>query len=492
VNGDDPTTGTERRGSFPSLPESLLVPLLDTAADVLRGLEPSEVPLSLRPVAGFDRRGLARSAARQQLLRAIETDETFHRHAIERFTERREVEAALEAWEPYRIIAIVEDAAERADLPLLASTLYAARPAGWKFGLGFVCAIFERARVDQETTEDRKTQDMQIAGIAESRRRADAARTAAEQKIERLEKELREERAGRRARETQANQVAAAAEHHVESVERDLVNARTALEVAEARLQREAERARAAEEQLREARRAPGAAGIADGQAGDSGLPVLRAEDLRALVDAADLAARLAAGLSGVAEQAQRMLGSQGSDAPVREAGAPRATTPRATTPRAPARERPARRAQARVPPGMVEDAPDVLEAMLRTPRAVLIVDGYNVSMLAWGTESAAAQRERLIDALAELQMRTRAKVTVVFDGADVEGARPPQRRRGVSVVFSPAGEEADAVVLREASELPIEVPVIVASSDNWVADNARTAGARVVSSSTLLRSLRR
>jgi predicted RNA-binding protein with PIN domain len=129
---------------------------------------------------------------------------------------------------------------------------------------------------------------------------------------------------------------------------------------------------------------------------------------------------------------------------------------------------------------------------MLRTPRAVLIVDGYNVSMLAWGTESAAAQRERLIDALAELQMRTRAKVTVVFDGADVEGARPPQRRRGVSVVFSPAGEEADAVVLREASELPVEVPVIVASSDNWVADNARTAGARVVSSSTLLRSLRR
>jgi predicted RNA-binding protein with PIN domain len=485
VNGADPTTGTERRGSFPSLPESLLVPLLDTAADVMRGLESSEVPLILRPVAGFDRRGLARSAARQQLLRAIETDESFRRRAIERFTERPEVTVALEAWEPYRVIVIVEEAAARADLPLLASTLYAARPAGWKFGLGFVCATFERARVDQETIEDRKTQDTQIAGMAESRRRADAARATAEQKIERLEKELREERAGRRARETQASQVATAAEHHVESVERDIVNARTALEVAEARLQREAERARAAEEQLREARRTPGAtvpARTADGQAGDSGLPVLRAEDLRALVDAADLAARLAAGLSGVAEQAQRMLGSQGGDAPAREAGPPRAV----------ARERPAHRAQAKVPPGMVEDDPDVLEAMLRTPRAVLIVDGYNVSMLAWGTEPPAEQRERLIDALAELQTRTRAKVTAVFDGADVEGGGPPQRRRGISVVFSPAGEEADAVVLREASKLPIDVPVIVASSDNWVADNARKAGTRVVSSSTLLRSLRR
>ena len=88
MNGDDPTTGAERRASFPSLPETLLLPLLDTAADVLRGLESSEVPLILRPVAGFDRRGLARSAARQQLLRAIETDESFRRCAIERFTER--------------------------------------------------------------------------------------------------------------------------------------------------------------------------------------------------------------------------------------------------------------------------------------------------------------------------------------------------------------------------------------------------------------------
>ena len=482
MNGEDATTGTERRASFPSLPESLLVPLLDTAADVLRGLESSEVPLSLRPVAGFDRRGLARSAARQQLLRAIETDEDFHHRAIERFTERPEVAAALDAWEPYRIIAIVEEAAARADLPLLASTLYAARPPGWKFGLGFVCATFERARLDQEMTEDRETQDTQIAGMAESRRRADAARAAAEQKIERLEKELREERAGRRARETQASQVAAAAERHVESVDRDLANTRTALEVAEARLQREAERARAAEEQLREMRRAPDAARTDDGEVGESGRPLLRPEDLRALVDAADLAARLAAGLSGVAKQAQRMLGSQGGDAPAREAGPRRATE----------REGPARRAQAKVPPGMFEDAPDVLEAMLRTPRAALIVDGYNVSMLAWGTESPAAQRERLIDALAELQMRTRAKITVVFDGADVDRPGPAQRRRGVTVVFSPAGEEADGVVLREASELPIEVPVIVASSDNWVADNARSAGARVVSSSTLLRSLRR
>ena len=155
------------------------------------------------------------------------------------------------------------------------------------------------------------------------------------------------------------------------------------------------------------------------------------------------------------------------------------------------ARERRARRAQARVPPGMVEDAPDVLEAMLRTPRAVLVVDGYNVSMLAWGDAAPAEQRERLLSAISELQLRTRARMIVVFDGADVEGVQPP-RRSGVRVVFSPPEEEADAVVIREAAALPLDIPVIVASSDNWVAANARKADARVVSSETLLRALRR
>jgi hypothetical protein len=61
-----------------------------------------------------------------------------------------------------------------------------------------------------------------------------------------------------------------------------------------------------------------------------------------------------------------------------------------------------------------------------------------------------------------------------------------------VRVVFSPEGEEADAVVVREAMNLPGEVPVVVASSDGWVAEHARKADARVVSSGTLLRALRR
>jgi predicted RNA-binding protein with PIN domain len=139
----------------------------------------------------------------------------------------------------------------------------------------------------------------------------------------------------------------------------------------------------------------------------------------------------------------------------------------------------------------MVEDDPDALDAMLRTPRAVLVVDGYNVSMLAWGDSAPAQQRDRLLGAVSELQLRTRARIILVFDGADVGGVLPP-RRPGVRVVFSPEGEEADAVVVRQAVDLPVEVPVVVASSDGWVAEHARESGARVVSSATLLRALRR
>lgn len=479
-----PMTNAARKGSLPLLPETLLVPLLDSAGDVLRGLDSAEVPSSLRPVAGFDRRGLARGAARQQLLRAIGSDQAFQEHVVKHFKERPEVATALEMWDPYNTFDIVQEASERADLPLLASMLYAARPRGWRFGLGVVCATFELQRLDQEESEDHKARETRIAGMTEARRRAEAGRAAAEQRAAQLEEELRGERQGRRDREARAAQVAAEAERQVEKVERELESARVSLEAAEARLRRETERARAAEKELSEVRRAEGPSD--DGEAGEertptADLPVLRAKDLQALVDAAELAGRLASGLGGVADQARRVLRPRAEDDPARKGASPDAG----------GRQRVARRAQPKMPPGMVEDDPDVLEVMLRTPRARLVVDGYNVSMLAWGNVSAAEQRERLVDALSELQMRTRAGVTVVFDGADVNGVRPAQRR-GVHVVFSPEGEEADSVVVREAAELPSDVPVIVASSDNWVVEHARSADARVVSSSTLLRALRR
>ncbi|HKF92805.1 MAG TPA: NYN domain-containing protein [Acidimicrobiia bacterium] len=460
------------------MPESLLVPLLDTAGEMLRTLEPTEIPPILRPVAEFDRRGLARGAARQQLLRAIETERDFRDRAVEQFLARADVSDALETWDPGAAFGLVSDATDDSTLPILASALYAARPPGWTFGLGFACAAFERLRLERQAGDDHRARESQVAGLAESRRRAEAARVTAEQRAEHIERDLREERQSRRDREAQANQRAAAAERKAAEIERDIAEARSAVEAADARIEREASRARKVDEEMRELRRAMKEAEAKQREA-DAGMPVLRRDDLQALVDAADMAQRLATGLSGVADQARRVLQRKNSAADNDKEDEKKERDPRL------------RRAHPRVPPGMVDDDPDALDAMLRTPRAVLVVDGYNVSMLAWGDAPPAQQRDRLLTAISELQLRTRARVILVFDGADVGGVLPP-RRPGVRVVFSPEGEEADAVVVRQAMDLPVEVPVVVASSDGWVGEHARESGAHVVSSETLLRALRR
>jgi predicted RNA-binding protein with PIN domain len=481
--------------SRPPVPESLLIPLLDTAGEMLRTLEPTEIPPILRPVAEFDRRGLARGAARQQLLRAIDAEPDFRDRAVEQFLARSDVVDALESWDAGDAFALVSDASDDATLQVLASALYAARPPGWVFGLGVACASFERLRAERQAGDDFRARESQVAGLAESRRRAEAARVSAEQKAEHIERELREERQSRRDRDAQAGQRVAAAERKAAEIEREVAQARTAVEAADARLEREATRARKVDEEMRDLQRAVKEAEAKMREA-DAGLPILRRDDLSALVDAADMAQRLATGLSGVADQARRVLQRTSSDDASPPDAAPVATEAAADSDndkeedKKERQPRP-RRAHPRVPPGMVDDDPDALDAMLRTPRAVLVVDGYNVSMLAWGHAPPAQQRDRLLSAVSELQLRTRVRVILVFDGADVGGVLPP-RRPGVRVVFSPEGEEADAVVVRQAMDLPVEVPVVVASSDGWVEEHARESGAHVVSSETLLRALRR
>ena len=149
------------------------------------------------------------------------------------------------------------------------------------------------------------------------------------------------------------------------------------------------------------------------------------------------------------------------------------------------------RRAPLRLPPGMQDDDPRALEAMIRTPRLAVIVDGYNVSMLAWPDADAAEQRERLCDALAEFQLRYRCEVTVVFDGAEVPGVRP-LRRRNLRILFSAAGQEADEVVVNEVMFRPDEVPVIVVSSDRAVRAAAETEGAVPLTADEFLALMRR
>jgi predicted RNA-binding protein with PIN domain len=491
----DAVRGEATAAELPSVPELLLVPLLDTAAEVLRAMEPADVPVTLRPLIGFDRRGLARNAARHQLLRALETDEAFRDATTRRFAERPEVIAAVERWSVDAALGQVDDAAERADLPLLASVLYAARPEGWAFGLGVVVAVNDRHRQDKEEGDDAKARELQVVALDEARRRAEAAREQAAADLERLEGEIREDRQSRRGREAQSERAVADASRRADAAEAAQAKANQAADAAQLRMQREAERATRAEKELRrlrqelatrEAALAEAVAKLERAAAPGAGL---RYADVQALTDAATLARRLADGLEGVAVHARQDLGVASNDEQPTPKTAPAAPDPRAsaaTTPVAPGR-----RVQPHLPGGMFADTAQGFDSMVRTPGVGLIVDGYNASMLAWPDASVAEQRERLGAALGELHLRTRCPITVVFDGADVSGVAPA-RRPGVRTIFSPAADEADTIVIRELAVLPKTVPIIVASSDAWVREHAQHEGAVVVSARTLLESLGR
>lgn len=471
-----------------AVPESLLVPLLDTAGDVLRGLDHDDVPAVLRPLVGFDRRGLARGASRQALQKALDTEADFREAVVERFLERPEVITARDTWDPPETMDIVRNAARRDDLGLLASMLWAARPTGWEFGLGTVMAMADRVRQEQAERDDAAAVRTEIQGLEEARRRAEAQRRAAEEQVSRLERELKDERRSRRSREEEATREARAAEARADQLAAALERERASVEAIRDRSQREADRAREADKQLRIVRAEAEELRLSNDDLAErlarapepgSGL---RSADVQALLDASEHAQRLSNGLSGVALHLRRAR-----EAAAREAAQLDARKAAATPPPAPTR--PAR-APVAVPPGMLAEDPAAVEAMLRTKRVMLVVDGYNVSMKGWGDESVAVQRDRLLNACAALHARLRCAITLVFDGSDVAGV-PVPRRPGVHVVFSASGEEADHVVVEGVKSLPPEVPVIVASSDKWVRDHSEPEGACVISNDALLRVLR-
>jgi predicted RNA-binding protein with PIN domain len=508
--GQDPgEAGDEETGPpIPPLADALLGPLLDSAGEALRHLSPADLAPAARRLRSFDRRGLATPAARHQIRRLLEEDEELLEAAAAVLLARPEASRLATAWEEAVAaggggpLALVDDAAREGRLALLASVLTAALPPGFEFGLGLVvatAAIGERESAAAQTTRAATA----AQGTAEeARRRAEAARATAAAEVARLDGALRDERQARRQLEQSAADAAGSDARRVD-LEAALTEARQLLVATE-------QRATAAERRAAEAdKRIAAAVHRAASSAGRPSTGDLdgRALDGRALDQLARAAEDLALALRRLA-----------SGPPPRSAPAPGSragpevfeTQPRPPPPRRPAapppppgtgvgkpapapeRSRPAtRRAPVQVPPGMLHDDPAAVAAMVRTRGLAVIVDGYNVSMLAWPEANAADQRDRLCDALVEFQLRTRCEVTVVFDGADVPGVRP-LRRRGLRVVFSAAGQEADEVVVGEVMFRPAEVPVIVVSSDREVRVASEAEGATVLPADTFLQLMRR
>lgn len=479
--------------AVPGVPPSLLAPLFQGLGEVLRGMKAQDVPPAVRPLLGFDRRGFGSASARAQLQRALEAEADFRTDVFGAFAERADVQAVLGEWDPVKAVAVASAAAERDDLAVLASALVAAQPDGWEFGLGIIVGLHERHVDEAALDDDRRAFAVQVETAEEAQRRAESEARELRREVDRLGEELRVERADRRAREEAVRAEADEVLERVERLEVKLAQAEQLRERAEERARNEAERAAGLEERVAEAR---------------TEATRERAEAARARADAeraSEVARRAAerlppdfAGLSREEIEALRKLaeGQVVGEGPVDEA--PRVAAPVEPPAEpveedvAPVRKGPRRRVA--LPPGVVGPSLEGLRAALETSGPddpAVILDGYNVSMQAWGDAAPDTQRQRLCALLERFHVRTNRSVTVVFDGADVEGLRPP-RRPGVRVVFSPADVEADEVVVAEVEDLPPERPAVVVSSDRWVQDHAEAEGALVVRSELFLDYLRK
>ncbi|MDX2380861.1 MAG: NYN domain-containing protein [Acidimicrobiia bacterium] len=147
-----------------------------------------------------------------------------------------------------------------------------------------------------------------------------------------------------------------------------------------------------------------------------------------------------------------------------------------------------AERRESRVPlglPGGVGAASVEAASFLLRAGATVLVDGYNVTKLAWPQRDLCLQRDSLIDALENLGRRFGASITIVFDGATVVGSHAASRRL-VRVVYSPEGVTADDVIRDEVGRVAPSAPVIVVTNDSEIVRDVKAAGANVISSTTL------
>jgi hypothetical protein len=428
------------------LPEAVRQRVVEAAADVIGALRPDELPAPLRRVARFEPRRRARLAA--TLIAA---------HLEDHAGFRERVAEVVRESEPVLGEAILSGTVPPAADPVTVAALaYLLRPPGWPERI-------ETARRDLERSAAAAEEAKVIRQVAELREQIAAAKATRSEETEKLRAELREvrgENAELRKRLHEARAKAKREHARAEELDRRLGEERAASSVAAAAAEAELRRLRSrlshAEAAAESARRA-----AREGRSVDEAR-------LRVLLDALTDAAK------GLRDEIALPPGI------TRPADSVGGITP----------SRPGHRTL----PGraLADSDPALLDQLLTLPQVHLIVDGYNVTKTGYGDLPLADQRARLVSGLGVLHAQTKAEVTVVFDGAELNAPVAVQAPRGVRVLFSEPGQTADELIGHLVRAEPSGRAVVVISSDQEVCDSARRADARPAPSSLLLRRLGR
>ncbi|WP_035738266.1 NYN domain-containing protein [Glycomyces arizonensis] len=444
TSGEDGQGPADRDESEPAvfLSEPVRRKTVEIAAAAMPGLAPAKVPAKLRRFLKFNQ------AKRAKLARADIAAELAGGDAF-----RADLGEVLAGADAPLVRAVADGGAvsAMADPAEVAALAYLLRPEGWR---ALVAGAAEAVRTEPEAAAAEAPVDEEarrrIAAVDKENQRLRGALTDQRSAAARLQEDLRKARRELREAEERAAKLAG-----------DLAAERGRIKQADS--ERRAERRRLESEaaslrsQLDELRRADREAD----RLADSRLWLLMET------------------LSGTATGLRRELGLE----PVADRPADYVADERCAEPET--RETEGSR-------GLDQTDPQRLDHLLSLPNPHLIVDGYNVTISAWGdTLTLEQQRNRLVQGLGALAAQTNAEITVVFDGADpIFGAKPSAR--GVRVLFSAKGEIADDVVVDLARVEPKGRPVVVVSSDREVADRVRRHDAYSVPSPMLVRRIQR
>ncbi len=120
-----------------------------------------------------------------------------------------------------------------------------------------------------------------------------------------------------------------------------------------------------------------------------------------------------------------------------------------------------------------------------------LLIDGHNLIGQMRDISLADPQDEvKLLLRLQSYYRLTRDPITVVFDPGDVRGVGRPATAPGVTVIYAPHGEDADAVLIRRIERERAPRQLTVVSSDRRVTGVAQVCGATVVKAQDFARQL--
>ena len=115
-----------------------------------------------------------------------------------------------------------------------------------------------------------------------------------------------------------------------------------------------------------------------------------------------------------------------------------------------------------------------------------IIIDGYNLIRQSGYLSKLDLQdlqfgRQALIDMLAAYKKIKAHRITVVFDGTRAAGfSRQRDRQKGISILYSPNGESADAVIKKMARREKQQA--LVVSSDRDIVQSVASSGAATIS----------